>query len=71
MRTVAVIGAGPSGLVTAKHGLEIATDLAAHTRVVSALRRPQYVIEKVVDGVPSDFGARSHRPRSMPTTRSG
>jgi cation diffusion facilitator CzcD-associated flavoprotein CzcO len=36
-------------------GLEIACDLASHTRVVSAFRTPRYVIEKVVDGVSSDW----------------
>jgi cation diffusion facilitator CzcD-associated flavoprotein CzcO len=36
-------------------GLEIACDLAPHTAVVSAFRTPRYVIEKVVDGVSSDW----------------
>jgi hypothetical protein len=36
-------------------GLEIASDLAPHTRVVSAFRNPRYVIQKVVDGVSSDW----------------
>jgi dimethylaniline monooxygenase (N-oxide forming) len=36
-------------------GLEIASDLAPHTRVVSAFRKPRYVIRKVVDGVSSDW----------------
>ena len=36
-------------------GLEIASDLAPHTQVVSAFRKPRYVIQKVVDGVSSDW----------------
>jgi dimethylaniline monooxygenase (N-oxide forming) len=36
-------------------GLEIASDLASVTAVVSAFRKPRYVIQKVVDGVPSDW----------------
>ena len=36
-------------------GLEIASDLAPYTRVVSAFRNPRYVIQKVVDGVSSDW----------------
>jgi cation diffusion facilitator CzcD-associated flavoprotein CzcO len=36
-------------------GLEIAADLATVTDVVSAFRRSRYVIEKVVDGVSSDW----------------
>jgi dimethylaniline monooxygenase (N-oxide forming) len=36
-------------------GLEIASDLAPHAPVVSAYRRPRYVIRKVVDGVSSDW----------------
>ncbi|HEX6651181.1 MAG TPA: FAD-dependent oxidoreductase [Thermoleophilaceae bacterium] len=36
-------------------GLEIASDLAPHTAVVSAFRKPRYVIQKVVDGVSSDW----------------
>ena len=36
-------------------GLEIASDLAAVTSVISAFRKPRYVIQKVVDGVPSDW----------------
>jgi hypothetical protein len=36
-------------------GLEIACDLAPHTPVVSAFRQPRYVIQKVVDGVSSDW----------------
>ena len=51
-------------------GLEIASDLAPHAPVVSAFRKPRYVIQKVVDGVSSDwqwytlFGAieRRHLP---------
>src|SRR4051794_24757878 len=52
-------------------GLEIASDLAASTEVLSAFRKPRYVIQKVVGGVSSDwqwytlFGAleRRHLPR--------
>ena len=36
-------------------GLEIASDLAATAPVVSAFRKPRYVIQKVVDGVSSDW----------------
>jgi cation diffusion facilitator CzcD-associated flavoprotein CzcO len=36
-------------------GLEIASDLASTTAVVSAFRKPRYVIQKAVDGVPSDW----------------
>jgi dimethylaniline monooxygenase (N-oxide forming) len=36
-------------------GLEIAADLAPHTAVVSSFRKPRYVIQKVVDGVSSDW----------------
>lgn len=36
-------------------GLEIASDLAPHTAVISAFRKPRYVIQKVVDGVSSDW----------------
>lgn len=36
-------------------GLEIASDLAPVTAVVSAFRKPRYVIQKVVDGVSSDW----------------
>jgi dimethylaniline monooxygenase (N-oxide forming) len=36
-------------------GLEIASDLAPHAPVVSAFRNPRYVIQKVVDGVSSDW----------------
>ncbi len=36
-------------------GLEIASDLAAVTGRVSAFRKPRYVIQKVVDGVSSDW----------------
>ena len=36
-------------------GLEIASDLATVTAVVSACRKPRYVIQKVVDGVSSDW----------------
>ena len=36
-------------------GLEIASDLAPYTQVISAFRKPRYVIQKVVDGVSSDW----------------
>jgi len=36
-------------------GLEIASDLAPHAPVVSAFRKPRYVIQKAVDGVSSDW----------------
>jgi hypothetical protein len=36
-------------------GLEIASDLVSHTAVVSAFRKPRYVIQKVADGVSSDW----------------
>ena len=36
-------------------GLEIASDLAPDTQVVSAFRKPRYVIRKVVEGVSSDW----------------
>jgi dimethylaniline monooxygenase (N-oxide forming) len=35
--------------------VEIASDLAPHAPVVSAFRKPRYVIQKVVDGVSSDW----------------
>jgi Flavin-binding monooxygenase-like len=47
-RSVVVYGNGISGL-------EIASDLARHAMVVSAFRKPRYVISKVVDGVSSDW----------------
>jgi dimethylaniline monooxygenase (N-oxide forming) len=47
-RATIVLGNGISGL-------EIASDLAPHTTVVSACRKPRYVIQKVVDGVSSDW----------------
>jgi dimethylaniline monooxygenase (N-oxide forming) len=47
-RAVLVYGNGISGV-------EIASDLASHARVVSAFRTPRYVIQKVVDGVSSDW----------------
>jgi dimethylaniline monooxygenase (N-oxide forming) len=47
-RTTLVYGNGISGV-------EIASDLAPHTRVISAFRKPRYVIRKVVDGVSSDW----------------
>ena len=36
-------------------GLEIASDLAPRAPVISAFRKPRYVIQKVVDGVSSDW----------------
>lgn len=64
-RRVLVYGNGISGL-------EVASDLAPVASVVSAARTARYVIQKVVDGVPSDwqwytaFGAleRQHLPRA-------
>jgi dimethylaniline monooxygenase (N-oxide forming) len=47
-RAVLVYGNGISGL-------EIASDLAPHASVTSAFRKPRYVIQKVVDGVSSDW----------------
>jgi len=47
-RRVLVYGNGISGL-------EIASDLAGVADVVSAFRKPRYVIRKVVDGVSSDW----------------
>jgi dimethylaniline monooxygenase (N-oxide forming) len=47
-RAVLVYGNGISGL-------EVASDLAPHARVTSAFRKPRYVIQKVVDGVSSDW----------------
>lgn len=47
-RRVLVYGNGISG-----H--EIASDLATVTRVTSAYRKPRYVLQKIVDGVPSDW----------------
>ena len=47
-RRTLVLGNGVSGL-------EIASDLARVTAVVSAFRKPRYVIRKVVDGVSSDW----------------
>ena len=47
-RTTLVYGNGISGL-------EIASDLAPHAPVVSAFRKPRYVIQKVVGGVSSDW----------------
>jgi dimethylaniline monooxygenase (N-oxide forming) len=41
-------------------GLEIASDLAAAAPVVSASRKPRYVIQKVVDGVSSDWQWYTH-----------
>ena len=47
-RAVLVYGNGISGV-------EIASDLAPHARVISAFRKSRYVIQKVVDGVSSDW----------------
>jgi cation diffusion facilitator CzcD-associated flavoprotein CzcO len=47
-RAVLVYGNGISGV-------EIASDLAVHTSVISAFRKSRYVIQKVVDGVSSDW----------------
>ncbi len=47
-RSVVVYGNGISGL-------EVASDLAGRAQVISAFRKPRYVIQKVVDGVPSDW----------------
>jgi hypothetical protein len=41
-------------------GLEIASDLATTAPVVSAFRKPRYVIQKVVDGVSSDWQWYTH-----------
>lgn len=65
-RRVLVYGNGISGL-------EIASDLPPAASVVSAFRKPRYVIQKVVDGVSSDwqwytyFGALQRRtlPREV------
>jgi dimethylaniline monooxygenase (N-oxide forming) len=47
-RSVLVYGNGISGA-------EIASDLAPHAPVISAFRKSRYVIQKVVDGVSSDW----------------
>ena len=47
-RSVLVYGNGISGA-------EIAADLAGHAPVISAFRKSRYVIQKVVDGVSSDW----------------
>ena len=52
-RRVLVYGNGVSG-----H--EIASDLADVTAVVSAYRKPRYVLQKVVDDVPADWRWYSH-----------
>jgi hypothetical protein len=41
-------------------GMEIASDLAPVAPVVSAFRKPRYVIQKVVDGVSSDWQWYTH-----------
>jgi dimethylaniline monooxygenase (N-oxide forming) len=52
-RAVLVYGNGISGL-------ELASDLAPRATVVSAFRKPRYVIQKVVDGVSSDWQWYTH-----------
>lgn len=52
-RRTLVLGNGVSGL-------EIAADLARTTAVVSACRRPRWVLQKVADGVPSDWQWYTH-----------
>jgi dimethylaniline monooxygenase (N-oxide forming) len=47
-RTVLVYGNGISGL-------EVASDLASAATVISAFRKPRYVVQKNVDGVSSDW----------------
>src|SRR3954452_23358783 len=47
-RTTLVYGNGISGA-------EIASDLAPHAPVISAFRKSRYVIQKVVDGISSDW----------------
>jgi hypothetical protein len=47
-RRVLVLGNGVSGL-------EVASDIAEVTTVVAACRKPRYVIQKVVEGVSSDW----------------
>ena len=47
-RTVLVYGNGVSGV-------EVASDLASTARVISAFRKSRYVIQKVLDGVSSDW----------------
>ena len=47
-RVVLVYGNGVSGV-------EVASDLAPGAEVISAFRKSRYVIQKVVDGVPSDW----------------
>lgn len=47
-RAVLVYGNGISGA-------EVASDLAPHAQVISAFRKSRYVIQKVVDGVSSDW----------------
>jgi dimethylaniline monooxygenase (N-oxide forming) len=41
-------------------GHEIASDIAAVSPVTSAYRKPRYVLQKVVDGVPSDWQWYTH-----------
>jgi hypothetical protein len=52
-RRVLVYGNGVSG-----H--EIASDIASVAPVISAYRKPRYVVQKVVDGVPSDWQWYTH-----------
>ena len=56
-------------------GHEIASDLATGTSVISAYRKPRYVLQKVVAGVPSDWQWYTHiaalRRAVMPTDEYG
>jgi dimethylaniline monooxygenase (N-oxide forming) len=67
-RRVLVYGNGVSG-----H--EIASDLATSTSVISAYRKPRYVLQKVVAGVPSDWQWYTHvgalRRAAMPPAEYG
>ena len=52
-------------------GNEIASDIAGVAPVVSAFRKPRYILQKVVDGVPSDWQWYTHftalQRRRLPT----
>ena len=52
-------------------GNEIASDIAGVAPVVSAFRKPRYILQKVVDGVPSDWQWYTHftalQRRQLPT----
>ncbi len=56
-------------------GLEIASDLAPGTPVISAYRKPRFVLQKVVAGVPSDWQWYTHiaalRRAAMPADEYG